>query len=427
MLVAMARLSQRGSSLRRRLGQYRAAYAERNVALLLVSGFISEIGDWFNIVALLSLSYHLGDSALGAGACSPLACSRRCIFQGPAGAFVDRHPGRRVLFASQILMAIIASSFALIAFIPNLWLIYLLVILLNAVGCVARPAFMVALKVEAPDDLRPQVNGAFFASMTTAQLIGPVLGGLALVSWGAATVFLLNGLTFLGVALAITQLRGGLAATSGDPPPSPDASRAVVPAPENIQGYRWLLRRGDLLLFVLVCLSLAALVQATAALFITRSEMLGLADGGVGLFYTAVAVGALAGSVIAGASGHHAVPLLPAAVAMALCAIALAVYGVASLVSVAIAALVVAGFATNTYEVIGLTYFQEAIPEHVFGRFFSLLLIGLSFGGVIGALAGPLLERAVGVGTALILLAIPGLTLAIVLAITSILRREESA
>src|SRR3954469_7027690 len=112
--VAMARLSQRGSSLWRRLEQYRAAFAERNVALLLVSGFISEIGDWFNIVALLSLSYHLSDSALGAGGVLPARMLPPLIFQGPAGAFVDRHPGRRVLFASQILMAIIASAFALI-------------------------------------------------------------------------------------------------------------------------------------------------------------------------------------------------------------------------------------------------------------------------------------------------------------------------
>jgi MFS family permease len=254
------------------------------------------------------------------------------------------------------------------------------------------------------------------------------LGGLMLVSWGAVTVFLLNGLTFLGVAMAITQLRGGRdRATSSDPPPSPDASRAVVPAPEDIQGYRWLLCRRDLLLFVLVCLSLALLVQATAALFITRSEMLGLQDGGVGLFYTAVAVGSLAGSIVAGASSQHAAPLFPAAVAMAMCAIALAVYGVASSAAVVIVALVIAGFATDSYEVIGLTYFQESIPDIVYARFFSMLLIGLSAGGVIGALAGPVLERVVGVGTALILLAIPGLTLAITLAITSLVKRDREA
>src|SRR4051812_14232126 len=225
----MTQLLQRRASLLRRVGQYRAAFAERNISLLLVSGFISEIGDWFNIVVLLSLAYHLGDSALGAGGVIALRMLPTLLLQGPAGAFVDRHPGRRVLFASQILMAMIASSFALVAFIPHLWLIYLLVILLNAVGCVAQPAFMVTLKVEAPDALRPQVNGAFFASMTTARLIGPVLGGMVLVSWGAATVFLLNGLTFLGVAVAITQLRGGVTATRGDPPPSSAASRTDAP------------------------------------------------------------------------------------------------------------------------------------------------------------------------------------------------------
>ena len=208
--MAIAQLSQHGTSLRRRMEQYRTAYTERNIALLLVSGLISEIGDWFNIVALLSLSYHLGDGALGAGGLIAVRMLTTLIFQGPAGAFVDRHPGRRVLFVSQVLMAAIASLFALIAVIPNLWLIYLFVILLNVVGCVAQPAFMVALKAEAPDALRSQVNGAFFASMTTAQLIGPVLGGLALIAWGSAPVFLLNGLTFLGVAIAISRLRGGL-------------------------------------------------------------------------------------------------------------------------------------------------------------------------------------------------------------------------
>ena len=44
---------------------------------------------------------------------------------------------------------------------------------------------------------------------------------------------------------------------------------------------------------------------------------------------------------------------------------------------VAIAALVVAGFATDFYEVVGLTYFQGAIPDAVYGRFFSVFLLAL--------------------------------------------------
>jgi predicted MFS family arabinose efflux permease len=155
--------------------------------------------------------------------------------------------------------------------------------------------------------------------------------------------------------------------------------------------------------------------------------MLGVQDGGVGVFFTAVAVGSLTGSIAAGVSSQHSLPLLPAALAMAVCAIALTVFGLASTAVVAIVALAIAGFTTDAYEVIGLTYFQEAIPDVAFGRFFSLFLIGLSAGGMIGALAGPLLERVVGVGAALTLLAVPALTLAIALAITVLVRREERA
>ena len=70
---------------------------------------------------------------------------------------------------------------------------------------------MVELKSEAPEEQRAAANGALFASSTTAQLVGPLLGAFALAWSGPAVVFALNGLTFLGVALAVTQLRGGLA------------------------------------------------------------------------------------------------------------------------------------------------------------------------------------------------------------------------
>ena len=95
-----------------------------------------------------------------------------------------------------------------------MWLLYLLVILLEVANCIARPAFMVELKAEAPEEQRSAANGVLFASMTTAQLVGPVLGALVLAPFGAAAVFALNGLTFLGVAIAVTQLRGGLSAST---------------------------------------------------------------------------------------------------------------------------------------------------------------------------------------------------------------------
>ncbi|MFN8591247.1 MAG: MFS transporter [Thermomicrobiales bacterium] len=418
--VAEAAVTRAASAASRIRGQYQAVVADRNTALLLGAGFLSEIGDWFNIVAIIALSFHYGEGALGVGGMLAARMLTRLLLQAPAGSLVDRVSGRRLLFVSQLAMAVIATAFILLVRFPALVLLYGLVIALEAVNCVARPAFMVALKRESPPTLRAMANGALFASQTTAQLIGPLLGAVALAPLGPAAVFALNGLTFLGVAGAVASLRGGLAGSPAEAiPVSTDESPAPEAATEPDRGYRWLLRRRDLSLYALVCLSLALVVQATIALFVVRANALGLGDGGVGLFYAAVAAGSIAGSVIAGARPLAITPLLPAAGAMTFCAAALALFGLAEGIVIAVAALIVAGFMTDFYEVVGLTYFQQVVPDATYGRFFSTFLIALSAGALAGALAGPFLERTVGAGAAIAVLAIPALLLALLFTLVS--------
>ena len=420
MFVASERLNQAGSALQRVLHHYRAALAERNVALLLGAGIVSEIGDWFNIVALVSLSYSFGDGALGVGGMFAARMVTRLLCQGPAGAYVDRNVSRTLLFSSQLIMAVVASSFVLLVMVPELWLLYLLVILLELTNCIVTPAFMVELKAEAPEEQRSAANGILTASMSTAQLVGPLLGALVLAPFGAAAVFALNGLTFLGVAIAVTQLKGGLRATRSVADSQEESSQPHVAKPDaDVINYAWLLRQHGLSLYVLACLSVALLIRATITLFVVRAIALGLGDSGVGVFYAAVAVGSIAGSIVAGAQARHPTPLTAVAAAMALCAIALALFGVAGTALLSLVALIIAGFATDFYEVVGLTHFQKAIPNSIYARFISVFLLALSAGGLIGALAGPVLEQMVGAGTSLVVLAAPALVLALILAAMS--------
>ena len=234
-----------------------------------------------------------------------------------------------LLFTSQLVMAVVASSFALLVMVPELWLLYALVILLEATNCIVSPAFMVELKAEAPEEQRSAANGVLTASMSTAQLVGPLLGALVLAPFGAAAVFALNGLTFLAVAIAVTQLRGGLRAARKIVDDQEESVRPLDAEPDaGAIGYAWLLRRQDLSLYMLACVCIALLIRATITLFVVRAVALGLGESGVGFFYAAVAVGSIAGSVVAGARAQHPAPLYRGAVAMALCAIALTIFGV---------------------------------------------------------------------------------------------------
>ena len=144
-----------------------------------------------------------------------------------------------------------------------------------------------------------------------------------------------------------------------------------------------------------------------------------LGEAALDFFYAAVAAGAVAGSIVAGAHPQLAASLYPAAVAMGLCAIALAVFGVAGSVLFSIVALVIAGFATDFYEVAGLTYFQNSIPDRRVREILLRLSPGTERGrldrgaGWTGAGADP------GAGMSLVVLAAPSLALALVLAAMS--------
>ncbi len=393
------------------VARYGAVVRRREPALLLGAGFVSEIGDWFNTVALIALSFRIGDGSLGVGLMLALRMVPRLLFQGPAGSLVDRWSGRRLLVVSHLLMAVIAAAFVLLNAIPEIWLLAVLVLALETINTVAWPAFRVQLTKETEPAHYAAVNGLLSIGLTAAQFIGPVLGGLVLVWLGSGPVFLLNGLTFAVVALVVLRL--GLGEEARVAPPVEPAEN---PATVHAGGYSWLLRRRDLMLFAAAALGITLTIRGAIALFVVRSYDFGLGDAGPGYFYAAVGLGAIAGGLLAGA-GSHTTPasLGLAAVAMILCAVALAAFGIADGPVLALIALVAAGLTTNVYEVLGLTFFQNQLPEAVYGRFMAIFLVALSGGGLTGALVGPLLDQVLSVGAALIILATPAIVASAVL------------
>jgi len=392
--------------------------------LLLGSAFVSEIGDWFNIVALLALAARFGDGALGVGVMLAVRMAPRLLFQVPAGAIVDRFASPRFLVAVQLIMGLIASSFALVAAVPNVWLLYGLVFALETMNTVAWPAYRVQLGRSVPETQRGPANGVLGLSMTVGQLVGPTVGWGVLAVAAPTAVFLLNGLTFVGNAVAVSRLDRRPAHEIA---PELDAPTGVgAAAPAGAGGYRWLLRRPELVAYAGLFLTATLMIQGTIALFVTRATMLGLGEHGTGVFYTSVAVGSILGSTVAGAGAYrNRRALYVVAGALVVMALALATFGVADGIPLAIGALVAAGVGTDIGEVVGTTHFQYRLPEALWGRFLSIFLVGVGTGGMVGALAGPLLARAVGTPTTLVLLATPVVLMGGVLA--SMVRGNDTA
>ncbi len=414
------------------LHRYRGVFVVRNVRLLLGTAAISYVGDWFNLVALTALSYRFAGGALGVGGMLAVTLIPRLLFQGPAGTLVDRAPGQRPLLVALLLLGVLSASFAVLALVPVLWLLYVLVFATETVQTIVRPAFMVQLMRLVPHEERGVANAFHSMLMTVGASLGPLLGSLLLPLVGPAILFMINGLTFFGVAMAVrlqrdepTSARKVMLRHEGDTDVVSD--EVHVPS-EHAQSYWWLVRRPAVVLFIGLTLATSLLILATMALFPVRSLNLGLGEAGVGYFYAMVPIGAFIGGIVAG-TGSYTTRFALVVVAGAECMSALCqiLFGLSQSPVFALIALAVFGASMEIGEIAGITFFQNQLPESIYGRFFSLFLMAHGAGGLIGSLLAPLLERTFNAGIVLVFFALPTLGLAVVLGLLSWTTRWSTA
>ncbi|GGD22936.1 MFS transporter [Nocardioides daphniae] len=274
--------------------------ANPNYRLYAAGGVVSNVGTWMQRVAqdwlVLLLS---GNSAAALGITTGLQFLPFLLLGPFAGLLADRLPKRRVLQLTNISMAVPALALGVLAVTgtAEIWHVYVLALVLgiaSAFGSPARHAF-VSEMVE-PEDLTNAV-GLNSASFNAARLVGPGLAGVLIAGLGGGEVatgwvILVNALTYAAPVLTLQRL---------------DASRLAVPAPVAAKGLRavregigYVRRRSDLLLVLAVVFFAGTFglnFQMTSALMAT--EVFGKGSTEYGLLGSFLAVGSLAGSLVA--------------------------------------------------------------------------------------------------------------------------------
>ena len=172
---------------------------------------VSEIGDWFNNIAVLALTIQLAGRGREGQAVALYAIARhlRLLVFGPvAGVVVDRVDRRRVMIAADWSRAVLALGFLLANVWGKLSFIYFVGAALFAVS-----AFFNAAKRASIPNLVQGTNAllsanSLSASTTAATIaVGSALGGLLSTFAGRNPVFILNSITFLISAEMIRRIR----------------------------------------------------------------------------------------------------------------------------------------------------------------------------------------------------------------------------
>jgi MFS family permease len=121
---------------------------------------------------------------------------------------VDRVPKRRILLITQVAAMLLALLLAGLTFTGavRVWHVILFAVGIGAVNAFdnpARQAFVVDMVGREDLSNAIALNSMIFNG---ARIIGPAVGGLLLAAVGAAWCFLLNGLSFIAVVLALLAM-----------------------------------------------------------------------------------------------------------------------------------------------------------------------------------------------------------------------------
>ncbi len=202
-------------SLLRRNANYRNLWLAR---------VVSNLGDWFNLLASATLITQL----TGAGtAISYLFLARLLpvfVMSPIAGVFADRYERRAIMIATDVLRAITVLCFLLIRRPEHIWLLYVLTVVQFVLSSLYTPAHSALLSnIVEPEDL-VVANALDGFTWSTMLAFGALLGGVTAAAFGLTAAFVIDGFTFLLAAWFVGRITtsgraspvaGGLAPQGG--------------------------------------------------------------------------------------------------------------------------------------------------------------------------------------------------------------------
>ena len=365
------------------------ALAIHNYRLYFLASLVTNTGSWMQRVAQDWLVVaDLGAGGIGLGLTTGLQFLPFLLVTPFAGVLADRYPKRILLTITQSIMAVPSLILGLLVITGSvqLWHVYVLA-LVSGIGAAidnpVRQAFVTELVGR--DDL-PNAVALNSTTFHGARMLGPALAGFLILWVGTGPVFLINFLTFAAVFVALWRMR------SSELDPAPRAERGPGLMRE---GLKYVRSRPDLqaiLIAVFFVGTFGLNFQLTSALMAT--EVFDQDAGGYGLLGSIMAVGSLAGALLA--ARREAVRMrlvIGAGIAFGLLEI---VVGIMPTYLTFAIALVPLGLAALTFMTAANTMMQLSVSPHLRGRVMALYMTvfigGTPFGapivGWIGAAYG---------------------------------------
>jgi MFS family permease len=188
-----------------------AALTYRDFRLLWMGALTSSIGTWMQKVAQAWLIVTLTEeqSAFYLGLDSFLGELPILLLTIVGGVVADRHDRRRLMPLSQVVQMSVAFTLATLVVTDaiRIWHILALSCVTGCAQAFGGPAYQALVPTLVQKEHLPNAVALNSIQFNLARIIGPIVAGAALASFGMVMCFGINGISFLFVMAAILSLR----------------------------------------------------------------------------------------------------------------------------------------------------------------------------------------------------------------------------
>src|SRR5436190_7101264 len=181
----------------------------RNFLLFWSVAFLSNTGTWMQAVAQGWLVLELSKSPFWLGVDGFMATAPGLALTLAGGVFADLMDRRKLLIYTQVVAGLAALTLGILVLthVVQVWMILCLSFVTGCCMSLAGPSYMaLVFDLVGHDDLANAIalNSTQFQ---LARVLGPVAAGVGFKVFGLAGCFIVNGLSFAFVVIAMTMVK----------------------------------------------------------------------------------------------------------------------------------------------------------------------------------------------------------------------------
>ncbi|HJR06769.1 MAG TPA: MFS transporter [Pyrinomonadaceae bacterium] len=378
---------------------------------------VSQLGDWFDTIAVMTLVLNLTGSGRDVGLIM-VARFLPSVVVGPlSGVVADRFSRRHIMIVSDILRAVVVLGFLFVRRADQIWIIYALTVLQLTFSTFFEPAKSAAIPSIVAERELVTANAITSVTWSAMLTLGAVAGGMVTGWFGTDAAFVVDSATYVLSAALVWSVRL-------PPRPPREKTRLTISKAlgitDTLEGIRYVRTRPRVLALLAVkpAWGLGGGILALLAVFGEKVFPVGRsAATGIGVLYAARGIGTAIGPVFARRLAGESRARMQTIIGLSFLVggVFYAAFGVATNYVVALLMVALAHMGGSILWVFSTVLLQTAVEDNFRGRVFAaeLALLTLTMAASNYA-TGELLDRfnysprvvTVGIGVIFIL---PGL------------------